>query len=66
MAVPLPSPCLRGYHGGMDPFEHWVDIDLDPELAGFLSILSVVGIAYFGYLFWQMKRRQCERPRDPP
>jgi hypothetical protein len=56
----------------MDPILHWVDIDLDPGLAKLQMKVGAIGIAYFAWAYWRMKRRMAARvnhparPSDPP
>jgi len=35
----------------MDPVLHWVDIDLDPGVAGLQGILFLIGTVYFTYSY---------------
>jgi hypothetical protein len=42
----------------MNPFTHWVDIDLDPALRNLSLILAGVGAAYFAFQLWRVKRRR--------
>jgi hypothetical protein len=45
----------------MDPILHWHDIGLDPGLAELSEIIFVIGVVYFAYSYWRLKRR---RPKD--
>jgi threonine/homoserine/homoserine lactone efflux protein len=49
----------------MDPIDHWVDIDLDPELAKLQLIVGLIGAAYFAWAYWRMKRRKSARANAP-
>ena len=45
----------------MDPVLHWVDIDFDPGLAKLQMIVGAIGLVYFAWAYWQMKRRKAAR-----
>jgi hypothetical protein len=49
----------------MDPFLHIWDVE-DPEAVWLCGIIATVGLIYFGFQLWRIKRRAWTSPSDAP
>lgn len=48
-----------------EPIDHFWDINTDAQSADGMIVLAVIGICYYVYLEWQMRRRRKRAGQTP-